>query len=295
MKNSRCAGFAIRVALLYFTLADVCQSMEAQSEIRFRLVHDAIVVVSLTADGQGPFDFVLDTGADTTIVDPVLAHKLSLVCLAPVQQTTLAGVQTLTSSSMRTLAAGPARVDNLVVLIQDLAELRRLDSHIEGIAGQNFLSHFNYLLDYRKHMVRVELANEIQDAIQGEKVPVEVSENRMIVASQAQSRGRTKLRLLVDSGANSVVLIHAASQALNLPIQEGGLELTSSGQVGSQVGRVDMLTVGSQQFHDLAVALPAADPGERIGDGLLPTVLFQAIYINNREGFIVFNPRVKKL
>jgi hypothetical protein len=196
---------------------------------------------------------------------------------------------------MRTLAAGPARVDNLVVLIQDLAEIRRMDSHIEGIAGQNFLSHFNYLLDYRRHVVRVELANEIQDTIKGDKVPVEVSENRMIVASQAQSRGRAKLRLLVDSGANSVVLIHAASQALNLPTQGGGLELTSSGQVGSQVGRVDVLRVGSQQFHDLTVALPAAEPGERIGDGLLPTALFQAIYVNNREGFIVFNPRVKKI
>jgi hypothetical protein len=46
MKNTRCAGFAIRVALLYFTLAGVCQNMEAQSEIRFRLVHDAIIVVS---------------------------------------------------------------------------------------------------------------------------------------------------------------------------------------------------------------------------------------------------------
>jgi predicted aspartyl protease len=295
MKNARWAGFAIRVALLYFTLAGVCQSMEAQSEIRFRLVHDAIIVVSLTADEQGPFDFVLDTGADTTIVDPALAHKLSLVSLAPVQETTLAGVQTLTSGSVRTLAAGRARVDNLVVLIQDLAELRRMDSHVEGIAGQDFLSHFNYLLDYRRHLLRVELADEIRDNIQGDRVPVEVRENRMIVASQAQSRRHAKLRLLVDSGANSVVLIPTASQALNLPTEERGIELTSSGQVEMQVGRVDRLTVGSEQLHDLAVALPAAEPRERIGDGLLPTALFQAVYVNNREGFIVFNPRVKKI
>jgi predicted aspartyl protease len=295
MKNTRCAGFAIRVALLYFTLAGVCQIMQAQSEIRFRLVHDAIIVVSLTADEQGPFDFVLDTGADTTIVDPTLAHQLSLVSLAPVRQTTLAGVQTLISSSLRTLAAGPARVNSLVVLIQDLAGLRGMDSHIEGIAGQNFLSHFNYLLDYRRHSVRVELADEIRNNIQGDRVPLEVTENRMMVASQVQSRRRAKLRLLVDSGANAVVLIPAASQALNLPTQKGGFELTSSGRVGLRVGRVDGLTVGSQQFHDLAVALPAAEPRERIGDGLLPTALFQAIYVNNREGFIVFNPRVNKI
>ena len=294
MKNGRYAGLAIRVALFYFIAAVVCQSIQAQSEIRFRLVHDTLVVVSVMAGEEGPFDFVLDTGADTTIVDPSIAPKLSLAPLGGVQQTTLAGVQTLARGSIRTLSAGPVHVENLPVLVQDLAELRKMDSHIEGIAGQNFLSHFNYLLDYRKHLVRIELASEIRDAIEGDQVPMETIESRMIVDSEAQSRGRAKLRLLLDSGANSVVLMRAASQTLNLPTQEKGLEVTSSGQVGLKVGRVHVLTIGSQQFHDIAVALPASEPAERIGDGLLPTDLFQALYVNNREGFVVFNPRDRK-
>jgi predicted aspartyl protease len=294
MKNGRYAGLAIRVALFYFIAAVVCQSIQAQSEIRFRLVHDTLVVVSVMAGEEGPFDFVLDTGADTTIVDPSIAPKLSLAPLGSVQQTTLAGVQTLARGSIRALSAGPVHVENLPVLVQDLAELRKMDSHIEGIAGQNFLSHFNYLLDYRKHLVRIELASEIRDAIEGDQVPMETIENRMIVASEAQSRGRAKLRLLLDSGANSVVLMRAASQTLNLPTQERGLEVTSSGQVGLKVGRVHVLTIGSKQFHDIAVALPAAEPTERIGDGLLPTALFQGFYVNNREGFVVLNPHARK-
>jgi hypothetical protein len=55
-----------------------------------------------------------------------------------------------------------------------------------------------------------------------------------------------------------------------------------------------MLTIGSEQFHNIAVALPAAEPAERIGDGLLPTVLFQALYVNNLEHFIVLNPQDRK-
>jgi predicted aspartyl protease len=246
------------------------------------------------AGGQGPFDFVLDTGADTTIVDPSLASKLSLIRLRHIPQTTLAGVRTLTVSSVANLAAGSAHAENFPVLVQDLAELRKMDSRIEGIAGQDFLSHFNYLLDYRRRLIRVELAGEIEDAIEGDKVPLEVGENRMIVTLEAQSRGYSKLRLLVDSGANSVVLIRAASQALALRAEESGLELTSSGRVGLKIGRMHLLTVGSQQFHDIAVALPAAEIGERIGDGLLPTALFESFYVNNREGFIMFNPRFKR-
>jgi hypothetical protein len=31
-----------------------------------------------------------------------------------------------------------------------------------------------------------------------------------------------------------------------------------------------------------------------MGDGLLPTILFRAVYVNNRDGFVVFNPRTRK-
>jgi predicted aspartyl protease len=296
MKNTAYAGLAIKVALFYLIAAGVCQSIQAQSEVRFRLVHDTLIVVSLMANGEGPFDFVLDTGADTSVVDPSIAPRLSLVPLDGLRQTTLAGVQTLPRGSMRILTVGPVQVRNLEVLVQDLAELRKLDSHIEGIVGQDLLSHFNYLLDYRSHIVHIEQGSEIQDSIEGDRVSLEVAHNRMLVASEAQSRNHATLHLLLDSGANSVVLLRTASQALNLQTQAPapGLEMTSSGQVGLRVARVHELSVASQQFRDVAVALPAADPAEQIGDGLLPTVFFHALYVNNHNGFVVFNPRVKK-
>lgn len=85
-----------------------------------------------------------------------------------------------------------------------------------------------------------------------------------------------------------------ASQALNLPAEVMRLEITSSGYVALQVRTIPALTVGSQQFHDIAVALAASEPTEQIGDGLLPMALFQVLYVNNRDGFVIFNPRVRK-
>jgi len=263
-------------------------------EIKFRLVGDALIVASVMAQQQGPFDFVLDTGADTTILDLSLAQRLSLAPLAGVQQTTLAGVRTLTRSSMGTFSLGPAMVERLQVLVQDLAELRKMDSRIKGIVGQDFFSHFNYLIDYQKHSLRIEQGTEIEGAITGERVPIDVIENRMIVASEEQSGGDTMLHLLLDSGANSIVLMPAAGQALRVQAQEQRSEATSSGQVGLQVGRLKVLMVGSQQFHDVTVALPAATPAEQVVDGLLPTVLFKTLYVNNREGFVIFNPRDRR-
>jgi len=294
MKYNVDLGLAVRVALFYFTLAGFGQIIRAQAEIPFRTASNTLIIIALTVNGEGPFNFIVDTGADTTIVDQSLASKVSLPPVSRVQQTTLAGVQTLARGSMQTLSAGPVKVENLPVLVQDLSELRKLDSHVDGIAGQNFLAQFNYLLDYRKHVIQIELGNEIRDAIGGDRLPMESSGNRMFVASEAQSLDHAKLRLLLDSGANSIVLLRHASRILDVPPQETGLENTSSGPVRLGVGRIRLLTIGSEQFHNITVALPAAEPAERIGDGLLPTVLFQALYVNNREGFVVLNPRQKE-
>ena len=104
------------------------------------------------------------------------------------------------------------------------------------------------------------------------------------------------LRLLLDSGANMVTLVHKPALPLDGAARQSWLELTASGQAGWKVGRVRSLQVGSEKFHDVDVALPDAQPtdADRIEDGVLPTALFKAVYFNNREGFVVFNPRLKK-
>jgi predicted aspartyl protease len=169
-----------------------------------------------------------------------------------------------------------------------------MDSRIAGIAGQDFLSHFNYLVEYRKHFVRIEQDNEVRNAIDGTPVPMEAGGNRMIVAIEAQSDGAAHLHLLLDSGANSVVLMREAARAVKLANRGNGVEVTISGHLRLEVGTINSLRVGSQRLKNLAAVLSNAEPVEPIGDGLLPTVLFQSLYVNNREGYVVFNPRLRR-
>lgn len=294
MRKLSYISVAIKFAIAISIITVICQQAQSQSEIPFRLVNGNLIVVTMTSGATRHFDFVLDTGADTTIVDSRLAARLSIVELRHAEQSTLAGVQRLSVSSVADLSAGSAQVRNLQVLVQDLARLRRLDSHIQGILGQDFLSHFNYLLDYRRHVVSIEAANEIQNTLDGDRLKIEPVANRVIVASEGQSLRHAKLRSLLDSGASLLVLIRKGAQALDVPALGSVQEITSSGNVSLAKGRVQKLMVGSQEFHNIDAVLPAIEPTEQIGDGLLPTTFFESLYVNNRDGFVVLNPRIRK-
>lgn len=294
MNFNLAAARSIRIALVGLVVTAACLNLLAESEIHFRLIDGNLIVVPLNTGNGISFDFVLDTGTDTTVIDQAIASRMSFVPEDRIEVVSLSGSHSVSRGSIPTLSVGPSRVNNVQVLLQELPELHRLDSHIAGILGQNFLSHFNYILDYRRQVVRFESANEVRDTIDGEHVAIESRDHRMVIASAAQSRASANLRLVLDSGADSLVLLHGASQTLNLPRQSPTVQLVPGGQVEMQAGRVSVLTVGSEKLHQVTAILPDADPGVPMGDGLLPTILFRTLYVNNHDGFVVFNPRIRK-
>ena len=299
MKRTIHVALAIQLAAFYFSFTGVCQTLRAQEspEVRFRLVQNCIMVVSVQADRSGPFEFVFDTGADTTVVDAAIAPQLSLAPLGGVEDSTIGGTRLLNRGLLTSLTLGSARVENLPVLVQDLSGVRRLDPHIQGIVGQNFLARFNYLIDYRARIIRIEQGIEIRDSVDGERVEMRRLADRTLVAVEAESRSRSGsagLHLLLDSGASSLVLLSGPARALDLTSQLTAAALTSGGEARLQVGRLRTLRAGAVQFREVTVALPSTDPVANIGDGLLPTAIFQAVYVDNEDGFVVFNPRQRK-
>jgi predicted aspartyl protease len=295
MKINSFARPAIALVAFILLLAAPCRTASAQSSVHLQLVHDAFIIVPVSADDEDPVYFLFDTGADTTIVDTALAKKLSLVALQTIQQTTVTGSQQVTVGLLVKLAVGPAQLPNLPVLVEDLSGLRRMDGRIAGILGQDFLSHFNYLLSYRERTVRFEQNDDLQVGMDGDPTPMQVAGHRMIVATEAQAGASTRVRLLLDSGANSVVLMGPASSALHCTGAQQAVETSSAGSSAMRSGRIDLLRVASRELRNLPVALVATPPPQQIGDGLLPTALFESLYINNRQGFVILNPRAKKL
>jgi predicted aspartyl protease len=46
--------------------------------VTFKIANDYLIVVPVTINGSGPYDFVLDTGSNNTMLDQKLAEELAL-------------------------------------------------------------------------------------------------------------------------------------------------------------------------------------------------------------------------
>jgi hypothetical protein len=282
-----------RAILFSVIVAGAWLAANAQEQAPFRLVRDTFAVVPLQVNGLGPFDFILDTGTDTTLVDPELASQLSLTPLDRMTLTTPVGKQILVRSSLRSVALGLAVVSDLEALVQDMPELHKLDRHVRGILGQNFLSHFNYALDYHRQLLFLESQDELRDSAIGERVRFEATRGKMVIQMEMPSLGIASAHLLLDSASSDLVLFRKPLP-LKSPLLSSKSSLLNSRSDSREVTmlRMTALTIGGQHLHDIKLAVLPPGTGEsQPEDGLLPTILFHALYVNNREGFVILNPR----
>lgn len=119
----------------------------------------AALLVPVRVNGEGPYDFVLDTGATLTCVDSALADSLGL----PEARGRI-GVGTGiggTPGSMRlveidSLSVGDARAEELTGCAVDLEQFRSLGLEAHGLLGLNFLTSFRVTLDFEAERLTLE-------------------------------------------------------------------------------------------------------------------------------------------
>jgi len=109
------------------------------ASLTLRLVQGALIIVPIKINHSGPYEFVVDTGAQVTTIEPSLAAELGVKA----QGTTgVGGVATYARTAYSYLDwidAGKHSVPNVIAVIQEMTQLKAADSRIRGILGGNFL------------------------------------------------------------------------------------------------------------------------------------------------------------
>jgi hypothetical protein len=174
---------------------------------------------------------------------------------------------------------------------------------VRGVLGEDFLRNFDLLVDYRHQVIELESSTSLlAETATGEHLPLQLdgiyqgqpAHNRLVVSGSIPELGGRPMTLLLDSGANHIVLFRdslGGGGAQSETVREGVLGSWITSDTTTRTFR--SLTVGKSSVEDPTVVGLSRRPYVDI-DGLLPTSMFHSIFISHRDRFVILNPSFSK-
>jgi hypothetical protein len=293
-----------------FLLAAIVPTLSAETHcpgnvasIPFRLVNRYQIVLPVLINHSGPYDFLLDTGTDTTIVAPSLAAELQLATQGAAVVSGAGFHESATYAQLDLLEAGSHAVSGQEVLVYGLMNLRSVDSRIRGILGEDFLAHFDMLIDNAHKLLCLDDSGVMRAEVKGPHITLvpaaQTPEGErgpsLLIISARLSDGTPPVRLKLDSGTNTPFLYNTSGHMA--PRSFGGQSAVGSGADGDekvfsalppQDVKISSVRLPSVTF--MTLAHPLKNSGRTEFDGLLSTDLFRRVFINHADHFAVLEP-----
>jgi aspartyl protease len=171
------------------------------NELPIQLCRDYLVVVEGSIGSLEKLTFVVDTGTYPSIIDQRIATALGL--------REREGKAILVGQSVRAKLAtvpfvevGPARVESVPVLVQDLSSLEKtLGRRIDATIGLDVLGKNSFSINYRTKRLRF-------GPVERSRSTVSFETGQPLVTVEVRLHGRP-VRLLVDTGAAALLLFQS--------------------------------------------------------------------------------------
>jgi hypothetical protein len=261
--------------------------------------------ISIMINGSGPYEFMVDTGAQITVVDPALAQELRLEATGSVNIVTVTSNVKVPLVSAAAVEIGAISAHDIQMAAEDLGLVQAEYPSLRGILGNNFLGRFDLLIDNSRKMLCFDDSRRMQQSLRGERVPILSKANLQPVSASAEAilvsvhlpdDGKTGSVLRLDSGSNVPLLyldhqVRASARAQNRPVRGSSLGKSQFAYAYTPERNVRL---GTQKEMQIAFATPAGNSHlySKIGeDGVLPTTLFKRVFISAADHFVIFDPR----
>ena len=291
MKTSHIGAIGLIVVSVVASVRATGSDQTRSADVRFASSQHGEVVVPVFIGGEGPYRFLLDTGSSHTVISQTLATTLGASPVAKAPIATSVGSILARVVRLPEVAVGSARVESLLATSLPPDASGMLDVGLSGVLGQDFLSQFDYTLDYRASRLSWRDEGQVD---KGVRLVLEPSNGRFLVRLPQDARCRCPVRLVPDSGANSVVLFEGRA-ADRLVVNTAGTSMDMSTLGGHRTARgviVRALLVGPVILWNLPAArVVLPEDTTQDGDGLLPLSLFARVSFRHDEGYMVVQPR----
>ena len=292
----------VALCFLALTLPAIADSPdENTARVNFTTAEQFLVVVPVSINGAGPFNFLLDTGATNSDIDRGLADQLSLPGAGEEE---VAGIQgkvrlSIVHSQSISVAGRTVRDLNLNVL----SKANGLPSKVSGILGEDFLGNFDLLIDNQHHIIELQQGlGPMSDRFEGEHLPIQLATtdgqhvNRtLIVTATSSELSKRTISLLLDSGVNYLYLFGGEQSLGGGRIREECSAATVSDPSNQFIcveKVLPQLRFGNKKLPNLR-AIAQARTTAAYADGLMPTSAFDSIFICHSQKFVILDPLSK--
>jgi Aspartyl protease len=275
------------------------------ASVTSRLVQHALIVIPVKVNQAGPFDFMVDTGSQVTVIDPSLAAELSLKAQGRVGLVSVSNVAQASATVLDTLEAGSHVVEETPAIVQDLRQIQAADHRIRGVLGESFLAHFDLFIDYGHKLLCLDETRAMRDSVRGERisfVPPQHPEDelpfmeRLVIAVHLSDVGSRPILLQLDSGSNGAILYASREETKRRLLESATLQGSnvSQAQRAFAVLPPQNMQIGNRILSHISFVTPVSVgknvPG-RGEDGLLPTLLFHSVFISGADHYVIFDPK----
>jgi len=222
------------------------------------------MTVPVSIGAKGPYRFVIDTGAERSVVSRELAGSLNLALGRRVRVTTMTGQSELNTYMLPEVRAGsvmPATLEAPVVEARNLGAV--------GMLGLDALKGHTVLIDFDRNVMEVRPARKKGESSGGNADDIVIRAKNLygqLIVTNAHYRGR-KISVVIDTGSPITIGNSALLKRVKTEKSLGMVNLLSvTGQYLTADYRViDTLDIAGIGFHSIPMAFADALPFKRFG------------------------------
>jgi predicted aspartyl protease len=237
------------------------------------------LTVPVRVNGRGPYNFVVDSGADTSVVGLRIAQELSLPLGTPVTLNAMTARHVVDRVQVAELSIGSTRFRNL-----QLPALRELDVGGDGLIGIDALVQQRLMMDFEKRAIKVEDARLPVKSYPGEIIVTARRQRGQLILTQVKAAG-LPLDAVIDTGTQVTIGNLALRDKLIRAHRDKFWTVQATGVTGVtvdlQMAVIGELQLGPVTLRNVPMAFADVPPFALFGLAKKPSLLLGTDILEN--------------
>lgn len=268
------------MCLFTFCFTSVCaqyfdlETRKKKVTIPFKLVRN-LLVIKLSINNKGPFNFILDTGVGLMIItDPKLVDSISIPNKRTLKIPGLgegADAEAYVTSALDIQIPGLVSYDvAAAILKKDLFSLSGYAGMpIHGLIGYEFFNNLAVKIDFQDSTVTVCRPKDLKVFRKGTQIPITVEDRKPYVTGKVIIHGGKEInsKLVIDLGAGHPVSLEKFIPLYGLPqkfISSANLGIGLNGPITGFIARLDALEIGKFKIKGIISSFPDTDNNQAL-------------------------------